>query len=210
MITSPLLRGATGSEKPIIHTAMRSIYAALAVLLLIVTTATAGFAQSKSKPKPKEVITRTIIGCTLGESTIDQIKQKIQEQNGRIDTIKYGIEGSRVQEIYANDLPFFGKTRNAVMLKTVDGVLYMVTFLIDDKDEANRLKSSLSDKYEDWRHMHGDTSDAYYGESFDDKSAVILSYTNDKAYGGDFKYALLIYLDRVLHKKAIEIGRTDL
>ena len=89
---------------------MRSIYAALAVLLLILTTAITGFAQSKSKPKLKEVITRTIIGCTLGESTIDQIKQKIQEQNGKIDTIADGEEGSRVQAILASDIPFFGKT----------------------------------------------------------------------------------------------------
>lgn len=190
---------------------MRSIYATLAALLLIATTATAGFAQSKSKSKPKEIVTRTIIGCTLGESTIEQIKKTIQEQNGKIDTIVAdGIEGSRLQMIFASDLPFFGKIRNAVMLKTVDGVLYMVSFLIDDKDEANRLKSSLSDKYEDWRHLHGDTSDAYYGDFFDDKSAVVLSYTNDKAYGGNFKQALLIYLDIALHKKAIEIERTDL
>ena len=87
---------------------MRSIYAALAVLLLILTTATAGFAQSKSKSKPKEIVTRTIIGCTLGESTIEQIKKTIQEQNGKIDTIVAdGIEGSRLQMIFARDLPFF-------------------------------------------------------------------------------------------------------
>ena len=189
---------------------MRSIYATLAALLLILTTATAGFAQSKSKSKPKEIVTRTIIGCTLGESTIEQIKKTIQEQNGTIGKIEDGLEGSRVQVIFASDLPFFGKTRNAVILKTVDGVLYMVSFLIDDKDEANRLKFSLSDKYEDWRDAHVDTSDAYYGDFFDDKSAVILSYKNDSAYGGDFKYALLIYADRALYKKVEEIERSDL
>lgn len=189
---------------------MKHLYSVFAALLLILLTSTAGFAQSKSKPKPKEIVTRTIIGCTLGESTIEQIKKAIQEQNGTIGKIEDGIEGARVQEILASDISFFGKTRNGIMLRTVDGVLYMVTFLIDDKDEANRLKSSLSNKYEDWRHMHGDTSDAYYGEFSDDKSAVILSYKNDSAYGGDFKYALLFYLDRALHKKAQEIERTDL
>lgn len=96
------------------------------------------------------------------------------------------------------------------MLKTVDGVLYTVAFLINDIDEANRLKSSLSNKYEDWRHAHGDTSDAYYGDFVDDKSAVILSYKNDSAYGGGFKFAQLIYLDRSLFQKAQEIERADL
>lgn len=189
---------------------MRSIYAALAVLLLIVTTATAGFAQSKSKSKTKEVITRTIIGCTLGESTIEQIKEKIQEHNGKIDVIGDGIEGARVQAILASDIPFFGKNRNDVMLKTVDGVLCEVSFLIHDKDEANRLKFSLSDKYKDWQHTHVDASDAYLGGFDDDKSKIILSYENDSAYGGDFKSAILIYWDKALGKKVLEIERTDL
>ena len=164
---------------------MRSIYATLVALLLILTTATAGFAQSKSKhkAKPKEVITRTIIGCTLGESTIDQIKEKIQEQNGKIDTIVAdGIEGSRLQMILASDIPFFGKNRNDVILKTVDGVLYSVSFLTDDKDEANRLKFSLSDKYKDWQHTHVDASDAYLGGFDDDKSGIMLYYKNDSTY----------------------------
>ena len=191
---------------------MRSIYAALVALLLILTTATAGFAQSKSKPKakPKEVITRTIIGCTLGESTFDQIKEKIQEQNGTIDAIGGGIEGARVQSILARDIPFFGKNRNVVMLQTVDGVLYSVLFQIDDKDEANRLKFSLSAKYKDWQHTHVDASDAYLGGFDDDKSRIILSYENDSTYGGDFKSAILIYVDKALGKKAEEIERTDL
>ena len=212
MITSPLLRGATGSEKPIIHTAMRSIYAALAVLLLIVTTATAGFAQSKSKPKakPKEVITRTIIGCTLGESTFDQIKEKIQEQNGKIDTIAGGVEGSRVQVILASDIPFFGKTRNSVMLKTVDGVLYEVSFQIHDKDEANRLKLSLPEKYNNWQEGDFTASIPYVGGYTDSKTAVILAYHNDSEHGGGFEFAQLIYSDRSLFKKAEEIERADL
>ena len=187
---------------------MRSIYATLVALLLILTTGVTGFSQRNAKSK--DIVTRTIIGCTLGESTIEQIKKTIQEQNGTIRKIEDGIEGSRVQEIYANDLPFFGKNRNAIMLKTVDGVLYMVGFLIGEKDEANRLKFSLSDKYKDWQHTHIDASDAYLGGVDDDKSQIMLSYENDSTYGGDFKYALLIYWDKALAKKVLEIERTDL
>ena len=189
---------------------MRSIYAALAVLLLIVTTATAGFAQSKSKSKTKEVITRTIIGCTLGESTFDQIKEKIQEQNGKIDTIAAGIEGSRIQVILASDIPFFGQNRNDVMLKTVDGVLYDISFHIYDKDEANRLKLSLSKKYKDWQEGDFTASMPYIGGYTDSKTAVILAYHNDSEHGGGFKFAQLIYSDRSLFKKAEEIERADL
>jgi len=187
---------------------MRHLYVAFAVLLLILTTGVTGFSQRNAKYK--DIVTRTIIGCTLGETTIDQIEKKIQAQGGRIRKIEDGIEGSRVQEIYANDLPFFGKTRNAIMLKTVDGVLYVVGFLIGDKDEADRLKFSLSDKYKDWQHTHFGASDAYLGGVDDDKSQIMLSYENDSTYGGDFKYALLIYLDKALAKKVLEIERTDL
>lgn len=187
---------------------MRHLYVAFAVLLLILTTGVTGFSQRNAKSK--DIVTRTIIGCTLGETTIDQIGKKIQAQGGRIRKIEEGIEGSRVQEIYVNDLPFFGKTRNAIMLKTVDGVLYMIGFLIGDKDEADRLKFSLSDKYKDWQHTHIGASDAYLGGVDDDKSQIMLSYENDSTYGGDCKYALLIYLDKALAKKVLEIERTDL
>lgn len=191
---------------------MRSIYATLAALLLIVTTATAGFAQSKSKPKakPKDVITRTIIGCTLGESTIDQIKEKIQEQNGKIDTIADGEEGSRVQAILASNIPFFGKNRNNVMLKTVDGVLYEVSFLIYEKDEANRLKYTLPEKYKDWQEGNPTASMPYIRGCGDSKTTVILSYHNDSEHGGGFKFANLMYFDKSLYKKVEEIERADL
>lgn len=189
---------------------MRSIYAALAVLLLILTTAITGFAQSKSKPKLKEVITRTIIGCTLGESTIDQIKQKIQEQNGKIDTIADGEEGSRVQAILASDIPFFGKNRNDVMLKTVDGVLYQISFQIYEKDEANRLKYRLPEKYKDWQEGDSTASMSYIGGCGDSKTTVILSYHNDSEHGGGFKFANLMYFDKSLYQKVEEIERADL
>ena len=189
---------------------MRSIYAALVALLLILTTATAGFAQSKSKSKPKEVITRTIIGCTLGESTFDQIKEKIQEQNGKIDTITHEIDGSRVQAIFARDIPFFGKNRRAVMLQTIDGVLCEVTFLIDDKDEANRLKFNLSEKYKDWQDGEFTAATPYIGGYTDSKTSVTLLYKNDSEHAGSFGFALLMYRDRSLFQKAVEIERDDL
>lgn len=192
---------------------MRSIYATLAVLLLIVTTATAGFAQSKSKPKPKpkEIVTRTIIGCTLGESTIEQIKKAIQEQNGTIGKIKDGEEGPRVQVIHASGVKFFGKIQDAVVLKTVDGVLYAVGFIITEKDEADRLKRSLPDKYEGWEETHTNRlSQPYEGGYSDSSSSVVLSYNNDGEFSEKFKFAILLYLDKKLSKKSGEIENSDL
>ena len=190
---------------------MRSIYATLAALLLILTTATAGFAQSKSKPKPKEVITRTIIGCTLGESTIEQIKEKIKEQGGEIQKIKDGEEGPRVQVIHASGVKFFGKIQDAAILKTVDGVLYAVAFVITEKDEADRLKRSLPDKYEEWEETHTNKlSQPYEGGYSDSRYSVVLSYYNDGEFSEKFKFAILLYLDKKLSKKSEEIGNSDL
>ena len=190
---------------------MRSIYATLAALLLILTTATAGFAQSKSKPKPKEVITRTIIGCTLGESTIEQIKGKIKEQGGEIQKIKDDEEGPRVQVIHASGVKFFGKIQDAAILKTVDSVLYAVAFIITEKDEADRLKRSLPDKYEGWEETHTNKlSQPYEGGYSDSRYSVALSYYNDGEFSEKFKFAILLYLDKKLSKKSAEIGNSDL
>ena len=53
---------------------MKHLYSTFAALLLILLTSIAGFAQ-RNNAKPKSVITRTIVGCTLGETTLEQIKE---------------------------------------------------------------------------------------------------------------------------------------
>lgn len=132
---------------------MRHLYVAFAVLLLILLTPIAGFAQ-RNNAKQKDVITRTIIGCTLGETTLEQLKEKVKEQGGGIHKIEDGEEGPRVQVLYASGVKFFGKIQDFVIFKTVDGVFYAVAFVITEKDEADRLKRSLPDKYEGWENTH--------------------------------------------------------
>lgn len=132
---------------------MKHLYSTFVALLLILLTSTAGFSQ-RNNAKQKDVITRTIIGCTLGETTLEQLKEKIKEQGGEIHKIEDGEEGPRVQVLYANGVKFFGKIQDIVILKTVDGVFYAVAFVITEKDEADRLKRSLPDKYEGWENTH--------------------------------------------------------
>ena len=118
---------------------MKHLYSTFVALLLILLTSTAGFSQ-RNNAKQKDVITRTIIGCTLGETTLEQLKEKIKEQGGEIHKIEDGEEGPRVQVLYANGVKFFGKIQDIVILKTVDGIFYAVAFVITEKDEADRLK----------------------------------------------------------------------
>ena len=192
---------------------MRSIYTVLAVLLLIVTTATAGFSQSKSKPKPKEVITRTIIGCTLGETTLDQIKGHVQAQGGEIENVSVSseTEGPRIKTMLVSGMRFWGETRDKIILKTVDSILCMVIILIPDKTEADRLKNSLIIKYRGWEDNMDTPSKPYEGIYVDSRSTIVLSYKNDEPkYSQKFKYAMLIYGDNALLKKSSEIENSDL
>lgn len=189
---------------------MKHLYSVFAALLLIFLSPIAGFAQ-RNNAKPKSVITRTIIGCTLGETTLEQLKEKIKEQGGEIQKIEDGKEGPRVQVIYASGVKFFGKIQDAVILKTVDGVLFTVAFIITEKDEADRLKISLPDKYEGWEKTHTNRlSQPYEGGYSDSRSLVVLSYKNDGEYSEKFKLAILLYLDRKLSKKSEEIENSDL
>ncbi len=189
---------------------MKHLYSTFAVLLLIFLTSIAGFAQ-RNNAKQKDVITRTIIGCTLGETTLEQLKEKIKEQGGEIYKIEDGEEGPRVQVLYARGVTFFGKIQDFVILKTVDGVFYAVAFVISEKDEADRFKRSLQEKYEGWEKTHTNRlSRPYEGGYSDSRSSVVLSYNNDGEYSEKFKYAILLYLDKKLSKKSGEIESSDL
>lgn len=189
---------------------MKHLYSTFVALLLILLTSTAGFSQ-RNNAKQKDVITRTIIGCTLGETTLEQLKEKIKEQGGGIHKIEDGEEGPRVQVLYANGVKFFGKIQDIVILKTVDGVFYAVAFVITEKDEADRLKRSLPDKYEGWENTHTNRPlQSYEGGYSDSRSSVVLSYYNDSEYSEKFKYAILLYLDKKLSKKSSEIENSDL
>ena len=107
---------------------MRHLYVAFAVLLLILTTGVTGFSQRNAKSK--DIVTRTIVGCTLGETTLEQIKENVQAQGGTIESLTDGSEGPRVKTMFVNNLMFWGKNRDEIMLKTVDNIFYMVTILI--------------------------------------------------------------------------------
>lgn len=189
---------------------MKHLYSTFAALLLILLTSTVGFAQ-RNNAKQKDAITRTIIGCTLGETTLEQLKEKVKEQGGEIHKIEDGEEGPRVQVLYASGVKFFGKIQDVVILKTVDGVFYAVAFIITEKDEADRLKRSLPDKYEGWEKTHTNRLlQPYEGGYSDSRSSVLLSYYNDGEYSEKFKYAILLYLDKKLSKKSGEIENSDL
>ena len=191
---------------------MRHLYVAFAVLLLILLTSTAGFAQ-RNNAKQKDVITRTIIGCTLGETTLDQIKGHVQAQGGEIENVSVSseTEGPRIKTMLVSGMRFWGETRDKIILKTVDSILCMVIILIPDKTEADRLKNSLIIKYRGWEDNMDTPSKPYEGIYVDSRSTIVLSYKNDEPkYSQKFKYAMLIYGDNALLKKSSEIENSDL
>jgi hypothetical protein len=188
---------------------MRHLYVAFAVLLLILTTGVTGFSQRNAKSK--DIVTRTIVGCTLGETTLEQIKENVQAQGGTIESLTDGSEGPRVKTMFVNNLMFWGKNRDEIMLKTVDNIFYMVTILILDKPEADQLKNSLIFKYRGWEDNMNIPSKPYHGRYIDSRSTIMLSYKYDgPEYDQKFKYAMLIYVDNALFNKVREIENSDL
>ncbi len=186
---------------------MKHLYVAFAALLLILLTSTAGFAQRNAKSK--DIVTRTIIGCTLGETTIDQIEKKIHAQNGSIK-IRDGQEGPRSKTIDVNGVKFWGKIRNKVILKTIDGVLYLVSFLIYDKEEADELKASLSSKYITWKDNSDIPLKPYRGLAVGISASVFITYEYSDEYNQNFKRVVLTYIDNALCSKALKIRDSDL
>lgn len=189
---------------------MKHLYSVLAVLLLILLTPITGFAQ-RNNAKPKSVITRTIVGCTLGETTLEQIKENVQAQGGTIESLSDDPEGPRMKTMVVSGMRFWGETRDKIMMKTVDSILYFVIILIPDKAEADRLKNSLILKYRGWEDNMNTPSKPYEGSYVDSRSTIVLSYTNDEPeYSQKFKYAMLMYVDNALLNKAREIESSDL
>lgn len=189
---------------------MKHLYSTFAALLLILLTSLAGFAQ-RNNAKPKSVITRTIVGCTLGETTLEQIKENVQAQGGEIENFSDVTDGPRMKTIVVSGLRFWGETRDKIMMKTVDSILYTVIILIPDKSEADRLKNSLILKYRGCEDNMDIPLKSYNGSYVDSRTTIMLSYKNDgPEYNQKFKYAMLMYADNALIKKAGEIANSDL
>ena len=189
---------------------MKHLYSTFAALLLILLTSLAGFAQ-RNNAKPKSVVTRTIVGCTLGETTLEQIKENVQAQGGEIENFSDVTDGPRMKTIVVSGLRFWGETRDKIMMKTVDSILYTVIILIPDKSEADRLKNSLILKYRGWEDNMDIPLKSYNGSYVDSRTTIMLSYKNEgPEYNQKFKYAMLMYADNALIKKAGEIANSDL
>nr|DAM75724.1 MAG TPA: hypothetical protein [Caudoviricetes sp.] len=189
---------------------MKHLYSVFAALLLFFLSPIAGFAQ-RNNAKPKSVITRTIVGCTLGETTLEQIKENVQAQGGEIENFSDETDGPRMKTIVVSGLRFWGETRDKIMMKTVDSILYLVIILIPDKAEADRLKNNLILKYRGWEDNTDIPSKSYDGSYVDSRSTIMLSYKNDgPEYSRKFKYAMLMYADNALFNKAREIESSDL
>ncbi len=184
---------------------MRKAYAIITALLVMLTTATTGFSQKKRASSPS--ITRSIIGCTLGQSSIDQIKASVKSQDGEIEEVENVDDSDRTKTFIVNGLTFWGKPRDLIVLTTVDGILSQVNIFIRDEEEANRLKVNLAGKYRSWKDVD---SYPYIGVAQDSRTRVIFGYKYKDENNLDFQSAVLIYSDKRLSEKVDQIQNSDL
>lgn len=119
---------------------MKYIYTLLSAILLLVSGATSATAQKNSTP-----ITRTILGCTLGKSTIDEVKAKMVDVGAEIKKQEYPSEWET--SLVVDGVPF-AQTRVSALFIFFGGKLSSYSALFLDRADADRVNLGLLKKYE--------------------------------------------------------------
>jgi hypothetical protein len=186
---------------------MRRLYAIIAGIVIALTTTTSGISQTKSTPK--EAVTRTVLGCTLGVSNIDQAIETITSKGGSISDVNT-LEIPGLKVFLATNLVFAGEPGMRAIIQFLDNTLAFIGFFIDSENDASRIKTSLSNKYKGWKDNGGRLFEPYTGRVKDDKTEVSLFYYYEDDHNLEFKNAMLVYSDVALFRKIMQLKDSDL
>lgn len=179
---------------------MKYIYTLLSAILLLVSGATSATAQKNSTP-----ITRTILGCTLGKSTIDEIKAKMTERGAEIS--QENQESQWVSYIVARGV-LFAQAKVDVQFRFFEGNLLSYTVVFKDKGDADRVNLSLIRKYIKGDDLKNIGFEGYGAEDQHTKMYHVYVYSDD--YKKEFKYSFLSYLDIALDRKLSDLKASEL
>ena len=136
-------------------------------------------------------INRTILGCTIGESTLSQVKQTLKSQG-----IKLKYEKNADAYIYISDnkfVSFGGVNWNGVGFYFKNDRLYQVQFqyLIGGENHLRErdFTRALENKYARYKQEVETPAGAHYTKFYRDNTKMVVAFT---CYPG---YCILQYFD---------------
>jgi hypothetical protein len=179
---------------------MRYIYSIIGAIILLISGTQSAFAQKET------TITRTILGCTLGVSTVDSVTAMLQKMDADFEAVE--STPPRENILFVRRGLTFANTQPTFFFEFFDKKLAMVRVIFYNRDESDRINKNLVAKYKNWI----DFSIIGKEGGGTDDSRTMLAHTyatiedNDKI----FKYSLLTYADKALEEKRIKAESADL
>lgn len=179
---------------------MKHVYSLLASIIILASVATSATAQRSSTP-----ITRTILGCILGKSTIEEVKAKMVEVGAEIKKQDHPSEWEA--SLAAESVPF-AQSKVSVLFTFCNGKLSSYSALFFNKADADRVNLGLMKKYE-----KGESLESLDYEGFrvtDQNTELVHLFVYSEDYKKKFKYSVLSYRDIALNKKLDRLKASDL
>ena len=121
---------------------MRYIYSIIGAIILLILGTQSAFAQKET------TITRTILGCTLGTSTLDSVTIRLQELGAEFEPTNPTTP--RAAGLLVTGGVTFASARPRILFIFIDKKLALINIIFLTKDDADRINRNLSLKYKNW------------------------------------------------------------
>lgn len=179
---------------------MRYIYSIIGAIILLISGTQSAFAQKET------TITRTILGCTLGKSTLDSVTIRLQELGAEFEPTNPTTP--RAAGLLVTGGVTFASARPRILFIFIDKKLALINIIFLSKDDADRINRNLSLKYKNWEDTT--TYKEEGGAVQDPRTFLLHTYTFAEDYKKDFQYSTLSYGDKTLLSKSAKIASEEL
>lgn len=179
---------------------MKHVYTLLASILILTSVVTSATAQRSSTP-----ITRTILGCVLGKSTIEEVKGKMVEVGAEIKKQEHPSEWET--SLVVDGVPF-AQTRVSALFIFFGGKLSSYSALFLDRADADRVNLGLLKKYERCESLENLGYEGYRVTDPNTELMHLFVYSEDNKK--EFMYSFLSYKDIALNSKLDSLKASDL
>lgn len=179
---------------------MKHVYTLLASILILTSVVTSATAQRSSTP-----ITRTILGCVLGKSTIEEVKAKMIEVGAEIKKQDHPSEWET--SLVVDSVPF-AQTKVSTLFIFFGGKLSSYSALFFDRADADRVNLGLLKKYEKGESLENLGYEGY--KVTDPNTELVHVYVYSEDHKKEFMYSFLSYRDIVLSRRLDSLKASDL
>ena len=179
---------------------MKHVYTLLASILILASVVTSATAQRSST-----TITRAILGCVLGKSTIEEVKGKMLEVGAEIKKQDHPSEWET--SLVVEGVPF-AQTKASVLFIFFGGKLSSYSALFPNKEDADRVNLGLMKKYEKGESLENLGYEGY--KVTDPNTELVHVYVYSEDHKKEFIYSILSYKDIALNRGLDRLKASDL